>query len=84
MRYDWQKSIRKISECTEKRTIKIDDIITSTSINLKKFLNNQDYVKLKEGVYPIKILIAAISSSKNKNIALKVNNFNSKENFPWA
>ena len=68
----------------KREKIKIDGVLTMTKINLKKFLNDKDYVTLKDGIYPIKILIAAISSSKRKNSEVKINNLKNTKGFSWA
>ena len=69
---------------SEKTKIKIDNIITTTKINLQKFLNNKNYVSLKDGILPVKVLIAALSSSEKKGREIIVNNFKNRKNYHWA
>ena len=67
-----------------RKTIEIENIISSTKKNLTKFLNNRDYVQLDEGVYTLKVLISAINSSKNQNRVVYVNQLKDKTKFKWA
>ena len=68
----------------ERKKIKIDNILTITKINLQKFLNDKNYITLNNGIYPIKILIAAITSSKRKSGKITIKNLKNKDSFSWA
>ena len=69
---------------TKKINVKIENISDTTQKNLKEFINNKKFTKLIDGISPVKILIAAITSSKNKNKNILIKNLKNNKDYKWA
>tara|TARA_B110000881_G_C18593143_1_gene529433 strand:- start:1735 stop:2757 length:1023 start_codon:yes stop_codon:yes gene_type:complete len=82
--FNYPMNLFNLPEINQDLKFEENNLIKSTKILVKKFLNNKNFPKGIDGMESVKTIVAAIDSNKSNGQFKKLSKINKSKTYPWA
>ena len=82
--FNYPMNLFNLPEINQNFKFKENNLIKSTKILVKSFLNNKNFPTGIDGLESIKTIVAAIESNKSNGQFKKLSKINNSKTYPWA